>query len=75
MTLEELFGSILDIDPHELSDATSQTALASWDSMTHINLITAMEEVYSVAFSLDEIQAITSLGDARQMLRRKGAAV
>ncbi len=75
MTLEELIGSILEIDPQDVTDATSQTTLSSWDSMAHINLITAMEEVYNVSFSVDEIQAIKSVGDARQMLRRKGAAV
>jgi acyl carrier protein len=75
MSLEELFGSILDLDPASLTDTTQQAAIKAWDSMTHINLIAALEETYGVQFSTQEIQEIKSLGAARLLLRQKGAAV
>ncbi|HEX6288921.1 MAG TPA: acyl carrier protein [Herpetosiphonaceae bacterium] len=75
MSLEELFGSILDVEPSSLTDATAQAALKAWDSMAHVNLIAALEETYGVQFSTQEIQQMTSIGAARGLLRRKGADV
>lgn len=75
MKLEELFASILEVSPIELTDASSQASLRSWDSLAHINVISALEEVYSVHFSTDEIQSIKSVGDARRLLSTKGVTV
>ncbi len=75
MTLEELVSSILEVAPAELTDQVSRSNLSNWSSLAHINLISALEEVYDVRFSTAEINDLKTLGEVRQLLRRKGAAV
>lgn len=75
MTLEELIAAVLDVPAGALTDATSQSNLSNWSSMAHINLIMALEETYSVSFTTEEIQVVKSIGDARRLLRTKGATV
>jgi len=75
MKLEELFASILEVSAAELTDRSSQASLRSWDSLAHINIISALEEVYGVCFSTDEIQNMKSLGDARKLLSAKRVAI
>ncbi len=72
---EELVCSVLEIEPSELSDQSSQATLGSWSSLAHINLITTLEEAYGVTFTTQEIVAIKSVGNVRSLLRAKGAAV
>ena len=75
MKLEELIGNILDLNPTELTDDLTQSAVQSWDSLAHINIIMALEEVYGVTFSTEEIPTVKSLGDVRRLLRMKGVAI
>ena len=75
MTLEELFSAILELPVTTLTDQSGRSVLPAWDSLAHVNLVMAMEEVYQVSFSTAEIPAIRSLGDARRYLRQKGATV
>lgn len=75
MKLEELFASILEVSAVELTDMSSQASLRSWDSLAHINIISALEEVYGVCFSTDEIQNMKSLGDARKLLSAKRVTI
>ncbi len=72
---EELVCSILEIEPDELTDQVSQSTVANWSSLAHINLITALEEAFGVSFTTQEILTIKSVGGARALLRAKGAAV
>lgn len=75
MKLEELFGDLLEVAPSELSDASGPANLRSWDSLTHINIITGLEEVYGVRFTTREIESLKDVGVARRLLREKGVAI
>ena len=75
MTLEQLFGEVLEVDPASLNDNSQRDVLVNWDSLGHINLISALEEIYSVSLNATEINHIKTLGDARAILRTKGVRV
>ncbi len=72
---EELFCNILELEPSQLDDQVSQTSVGTWSSLAHINLVTALEEVYGVSFTTHEILAMKSVGYARTLLREKGVVV
>ncbi len=72
---EELFCSILELDPAQFDDQVSQASVGTWSSLAHINLVTALEEAYGVSFTTQEILAMKSVGNARALLRDKGVAV
>ena len=73
MSIEELFASVLAVSPASLDDAASPATIKSWNSLGHLNLIAAMEDIYGVSFSSPEIRSIKSLGGARALLQAKGA--
>ncbi len=75
MTLEQIFSGVLDISPLDLNDSLSQENTASWSSLAHISLITALEERYGLSFTTREILTCKSLGSMRELLRAKGAAL
>ena len=75
MRLEELFSKVLNIPLSQVTDELSQTSSQSWDSVSHINIIAALEETYNVTFKTGEIRALKSFPDARRLLREKGVAL
>ena len=75
MTLEQLVGEVLDVDPTALDDDSSPASVDGWDSLAHVALVTAVEEAYSVTLTTDEMRESQSLGTLRQVLLSKGASV
>jgi acyl carrier protein len=71
MTVEELFCDVVEVATSDLTENTSRANTRSWSSLTHINLITAVEEVYGILFTTREIQSINTFGDLRRLLREK----
>jgi len=46
--------------------------IKTWDSMTHMLLITRVEQIFGVEFTGDEIADFRSVGDVRQALLTRG---
>jgi acyl carrier protein len=75
MALEDVFARILRVPVANITDASNPSNLRRWDSMRHMELVTALETEYRVEFTVPEIQALTSVGTARTMLRAKNCDV
>jgi len=73
MTVEELFCEVVEIAPADLSEHTSRANTQSWSSLAHMDLITAVEEVYGVSFTTQEIQSLNTFGELCRLLREKEA--
>jgi acyl carrier protein len=69
-----LFSEVLGTEPQELNDETSPANTPSWDSMSNIMLVTEIEAQFGVELSTSDIEAMSSIGRARAVLRRLGAA-
>ncbi|MNW26212.1 hypothetical protein D3C74_29730 [compost metagenome] len=74
MKLEDIVSAVTGVPAGELNDEAGRATLPQWDSMAHINLITAVEETYSVSFTIEEIQEVNTVGGLRALLQQKGAA-
>tara|TARA_B110000116_G_scaffold245371_1_gene236433 strand:+ start:199 stop:432 length:234 start_codon:yes stop_codon:yes gene_type:complete len=46
--------------------------LPGWDSLGHLNLMNALEEVYSVSLDMEEMISIETVLDIRALLTEKG---
>ena len=46
--------------------------LPGWDSLGHLNLMNALERVYSVSVDMEEMIAIETVLDIRALLTEKG---
>ncbi|MEO1065974.1 MAG: acyl carrier protein [Pseudomonadota bacterium] len=72
MKLFDIVGSVLNIDPNELTDESNGQNTAGWDSLRHIELMLAVETAFGVHFTMPEMASMQNLGDMRKLLVQKG---
>ncbi|HBQ61478.1 MAG TPA: acyl carrier protein [Balneolaceae bacterium] len=72
MTIEELIKEVLFIEEGiELTNETGPEDIDSWDSLGHVNIITAVEDEFDIEISPEEIGEIKTIGDIKKMLAQK----
>ncbi len=69
--LEPVFADILDVPDLHLSRETQASDVDGWDSLAHINLVTAVEKRYKVKFALGELQDLKNVGDMADLIVKK----
>lgn len=69
--LKRLFADILDIPESDVNDELLGDDVDTWDSMNHLRLITALEQEFSIQFSMDEIQSVTGYATLRDIVSAK----
>ena len=73
MKIEDLIREVLFMDDEtELTDDTHPDDIEAWDSLGHINIITALEDDFGIEISPEEIDEIESIGDIKALLNAKG---
>ena len=60
--VQDIFKYIFDDDSLTIIDTTSSDDIGDWDSLSHINLICAIENEFKVKFALGELQALNNVG-------------
>jgi acyl carrier protein len=75
MTLEELVSKVLREPVAKLNDDSSRKTIRRWDSMSHVDLMAAIESTFGVQFSTTEVLEMESLGKIKEFLRARGHAV
>jgi acyl carrier protein len=70
-----LLADLLQIPVAEVTDQLSMKDLDVWDSLKHMELISALEEQLDIQLSFDEIVTMRSVGDIRRVLSNKGVVV
>jgi acyl carrier protein len=61
--LTAVFRDTFDDPSLEIADATTADDISDWDSITHITLITAVEEEFKVSFSTKDVKSLANVGD------------
>jgi acyl carrier protein len=68
-----IFNDVLDRTDIELSDDTTAGDVEEWDSLTHIQLVVAVEKSFKVRFSAREIQTWKNVGQLVDSLLQKAS--
>ena len=71
--IKGIMAIIFKIPVEEITDETSPDNTESWDSLKHMNLITALEEEFDVQFEDEEIMEMMNIIIIKKILSKKRA--
>ena len=69
--VQEVFRDVFDEPGLVVKKEDNATTIEDWDSMTHVNLITAIEKKYKVKFALGELGEMKQVSDLLDLLAKK----
>lgn len=72
--LQSIFRDILDQPELVLTPESNANNVEDWDSLAHINLVSAIEKHYKIRFALGELQELKNVGDMIELIQKKLAA-
>ena len=61
--LTSVFREVFDDDSLVLSDEMTADDLDAWDSLSHVNLIIAVELAFGIEFKHSEVQSFANVGE------------
>lgn len=70
-----VFARVLGIAPDTIDNDLRYATIPQWDSIAHMSVVAALEEAFDVMIDMDEVIDMSSVGKAREILRKHGAAV
>ena len=69
--VEEIFREELEQDSLVLTDDTTADDVDGWDSLSHVQLVAAMEEAFGIEFKSREILSWDNVGDLIDSIEKK----
>jgi len=65
--LEQVFDEL----PENIGDQTNASDISAWDSLTHVNVILALEREFGVKFTSVEVQEMQNVGHIIGLIKKK----
>jgi acyl carrier protein len=69
--VQGIFRDVFDQPDLVITRESNASTVEDWDSLAHVNLITAIERRYKVKFALGELQDLKNAGDLLDLLSKK----
>ncbi len=60
--VQDIFRDIFDESDLNINDATNSDEIEDWDSLNHINLVSAIEKEFEIKFTLGELVVLKDVG-------------
>ncbi|MCB9857919.1 MAG: acyl carrier protein [Phycisphaerales bacterium] len=70
--LKAIVSGVLGVGEADIHDSLSSTDVDTWDSLNHINLMTAVEEEFGVRFPTEAMDRLKSVGLIKRDLSSLG---
>ena len=69
--LNEIFRQVFDDDSIIVTRESTANDIEEWDSLTHMNLVVAVEAKFKIRFALGELQTLRNVGDMYDLVEKK----
>ena len=70
--LKEIMVELFEMKENAITDSLTMKDTDVWDSLKHMELIASIEDVFEVELSFDEIVAMQTFKEIKQVLSTKG---
>ncbi len=67
---EDIISKILLLEKDQINNNVSRVDLEEWDSMTHLALVSELEQVFNIILSDDDVTEIKTIGDVKKTLNK-----
>lgn len=72
--LTPIFREVFEDDGIVLTRQTTADDIDAWDSLSHMNMVMAVEVAFKIRFALGELPALKNVGDLADLVAKKVAA-
>lgn len=69
--LNEIFRDVFDDDSITVTEETTSSDIEDWDSLTHITLISEVEDEFDVKFAMKEVVGMKNVGEMVDIIERE----
>ena len=69
--VQDIFRDIFDEDDLIVRDSTNSDEIEDWDSLNHINLVSAIEQEFKIKFALGELMTLKDVGAMIDLMLEK----
>lgn len=74
MELQPVFREVFGDETIQLNRNTSAVEIEDWDSLTHIELIVAVEQHFGIQFKSMDLKKLENVGDLADLVKTKLSA-
>jgi acyl carrier protein len=71
--LTPIFRDVFDDDALVVTEGMSAVDVPTWDSLSNINMIIAVEKAFGVKFSIKDVRNLKNVGELLELIKRKAA--
>ncbi len=69
--VQDIFRDIFDEDDLVIVNSTNSDSIEEWDSLNHINLVSAIEKEFKLKFALGELLSLKDVGAMIDLMQEK----
>jgi acyl carrier protein len=71
--LTPIFRDVFSDDELVVREDMTAADVPTWDSLSNINMIIAVEKTFGVKFSIKDVRSLKNVGELLELIKRKAA--
>ena len=71
--LTPIFRDVFSDDALVVTEGMTAAEVPTWDSLSNINMIIAVEKAFGVKFSIKDVRNLKNVGELLELIKRKAA--
>lgn len=71
--LTPIFRDVFNDDALVVTEGMTAAEVPTWDSLSNINMIIAVEKAFGVKFSIKDVRNLKNVGELLDLIKRKAA--